>query len=99
MLACLDGRDEQKAGLSVRKCFEAFQQEERLGVNDKWHCSECRKAGREPFRQAFKKMMYIARVTLVLHLKRFVFEAGFSASFVHRKRLRVQLVSLNLLPF
>jgi hypothetical protein len=82
------GGDGPKAGLSVRKCFEAFQKEEQLGENDKWHCSECRKADREPFRQAFKKMsVYRTGEILVLHLKRFVFEAGFSASFVHREKI------------
>ena len=62
--------------------------EEQLSENDKWHCSECRKAGREPFRQAFKKMtVYRTGEVLVLHLKRFIFEAGFSASFVHREKI------------
>ena len=75
-------------GLSVVKCFDAFGTEEQLGENDKWHCSECRKADREPFRRAFKKMtVYRTGEVLVLHLKRFVFEAGFSASFVHREKI------------
>ena len=78
----------RNTGLSVNKCFEVFKKEEQLGTNDTWHCSECRTNGREPFRQAFKKMtVYRTGEILVLHLKRFVFEAGFSASFVHREKI------------
>jgi hypothetical protein len=74
--------------LSLSKCFHEMAKEEQLSENDKWHCSECRKAGREPFRQAFKKMtVYRTGEVLVLHLKRFIFEAGFSASFVHREKI------------
>jgi hypothetical protein len=74
--------------LSLLKCFHEMAKEEQLGENDKWHCSECRKAGREPFRQAFKKMtVYRTGEILILHLKRFTFEAGFSASFVHREKI------------
>ena len=81
-------KDGSKKGLSLDTCFHEMAKEEQLGENDKWHCSECRKAGREPFRRAFKKMtVYKTGEVLVLHLKRFIFEAGFNASFVHREKI------------
>ena len=77
-----------KNNLSLSKCFHEMAKEEQLGENDKWHCRECRAADREPFRRAFKKMtVYKTGEILVLHLKRFVFESGFSASFVHREKI------------
>ena len=80
--------NKEKVGLSLQRCFTEMAKEEQLGENDKWHCSQCRKEGREPFRCAYKKMtVFKTGEILVLHLKRFVFEAGFSASFVHREKI------------
>jgi len=80
--------NKEKVGLSLQRCFTEMATEEQLGENDKWHCSQCRKEGREPFRCAYKKMtVFKTGEILVLHLKRFVFEAGFSASFVHREKI------------
>ena len=51
----------------LQTCFEAFSQEETLGEEEMWYCSDCKE-----FRQATKKMdIWSPPRILIIHLKRF----------------------------
>mmetsp|Transcript_12448 Transcript_12448/g.14305 ORF Transcript_12448/g.14305 Transcript_12448/m.14305 type:complete len:1077 (+) Transcript_12448:96-3326(+) len=53
--------------ITLEKCFEKFQKEEKLGKDDMWYCGKCK-----DFVQATKKMdLYQTGDILCIHLKRF----------------------------
>jgi len=63
-----------KARLTLDSCIQRFAQHEQLGENDKWYCSTCKDHVR-----AYKKMdLWRLPPVLIVHLKRFQYERGFT---------------------